>query len=131
MYVFDVMCLCQWAVVFPQDLFGAGLLGNDTQMAMLGLGDIVVPGILVALMLRFDTRSGHARAYYFWATYVAYLAGLLTTIAVMHFFKHAQVRALPFPSLSLSSPSQYFSVLAHFHFTSICMYEMFLNTEYI
>ena len=83
-------------VVFPQDLLGAGLLGNDTQMAMLGLGDIVVPGILVALMLRFDVRAGHGRAYYFWTTFWAYLAGLLTTIAVMHFFKHAQVSRFSF-----------------------------------
>jgi minor histocompatibility antigen H13 len=91
-------------LVFPQNLLGAGLLGNDTQMAMLGLGDIVVPGILVALMLRFDVRAGHGRAYYFWTTFWAYLAGLLTTIAVMHFFKHAQPALLYLVPACLLTP---------------------------
>jgi len=42
------------AVVFPQDLLEKGLAANN--MAMLGLGDIVIPGIFIALLLRFDVR---------------------------------------------------------------------------
>lgn len=42
------------AVVFPQDLLEKGLEANN--FAMLGLGDIVIPGILIALLLRFDVR---------------------------------------------------------------------------
>ena len=41
-------------VVFPQDIFEKGFFGEN--MAMLGLGDIVIPGILIALLLRFDNR---------------------------------------------------------------------------
>ena len=48
------------AVVFPQDLLEKGLAANN--FAMLGLGDIVIPGIFIALLLRFDVRS--AKSYY-------------------------------------------------------------------
>ena len=37
-------------LVFPQDLLENGLAAKN--MAMLGLGDIVIPGIFVALLLR-------------------------------------------------------------------------------
>lgn len=41
-------------VVFPQDLLEKGLEADN--FAMLGLGDIVIPGIFIALLLRFDHR---------------------------------------------------------------------------
>jgi len=41
-------------VVFPQDILENGISANN--FAMLGLGDIVVPGIFIALLLRFDHR---------------------------------------------------------------------------
>ena len=41
-------------MVFPQDLLQNGLAANN--FAMLGLGDIVIPGIFIALLLRFDLR---------------------------------------------------------------------------
>lgn len=43
-------------VVFPQDLLEKGVAADN--FAMLGLGDIVVPGIFIALLLRFDLRYG-------------------------------------------------------------------------
>lgn len=42
------------SVVFPQDLLEKGLAANN--FAMLGLGDIVLPGIFIALLLRFDNQ---------------------------------------------------------------------------
>jgi len=54
------MNLCA-AVVFPQDLLEKGLAANN--FAMLGLGDIVIPGIFIALLLRFDVRSAPATYY--------------------------------------------------------------------
>ena len=42
------------SVVFPQDLLEKGL--GASNFAMLGLGDIVIPGIFIALLLRFDMR---------------------------------------------------------------------------
>lgn len=41
-------------VVFPQDLLEKGM--DASNFAMLGLGDIVIPGIFIALLLRFDIR---------------------------------------------------------------------------
>lgn len=41
-------------MVFPQDLLERGL--DASNFAMLGLGDIVIPGIFIALLLRFDVR---------------------------------------------------------------------------
>ena len=100
-------------LVFPQDLLEKGLAANN--FAMLGLGDIVIPGIFIALMLRYDRRlvsrkklhtkkmlvstsllsiigsMGAKRSTYFTATFAAYVLGLLATIFVMHVFKHAQV----------------------------------------
>ncbi|KAL7420132.1 hypothetical protein Q5752_005098 [Cryptotrichosporon argae] len=78
--------------------------------AMLGLGDIVVPGLLVALCLRFDLAR-HRRAApsapatarfgkkYFATALVSYVAGLATTMVVMHTTRRAQ------PALLYLSPA--------------------------
>jgi len=64
---------------------------------MLGLGDIVIPGTFIALGLRFDYhrycnggKDARFTKPYFYTTLVAYVAGLATTIAVMHVFASAQ-----------------------------------------
>jgi minor histocompatibility antigen H13 len=75
-------------LVFPQDLLENGL--GATNFAMLGLGDIVIPGIFIALLLRYDISLKRSSNFYFYATFFAYIAGLLTTILVMHVYKHAQ-----------------------------------------
>merc|ERR1712110_1139944 len=76
-------------LVFPQDLLENGPMGA-TNFAMLGLGDIVIPGIFIALLLRYDNSLKRNSNFYFMATFIAYLAGLLLTIFVMHVYKHAQ-----------------------------------------
>jgi minor histocompatibility antigen H13 len=55
--------VCTFSVVFPQDLLENGL--DAKNFAMLGLGDIVIPGIFIALLLRFDIRSVHAKLTYY------------------------------------------------------------------
>jgi len=75
-------------LVFPQDLLENGL--NASNFAMLGLGDIVIPGIFIALLLRYDVSLKRNSNFYFYATFFAYLAGLLLTIFIMHVYKHAQ-----------------------------------------
>ncbi|KAJ2002484.1 hypothetical protein H4R26_003582 [Coemansia thaxteri] len=112
-------------LVFPKDLFPAS---GKLAFTMLGLGDIVVPGIFVALCLRFDRHRyletiGYApdkalprelnhkhRVFgfptpYFKACMAAYVAGLATTITVMHTFKAAQ------PALLYLSPACMLAVL--------------------
>ncbi|XP_041484914.1 minor histocompatibility antigen H13-like [Lytechinus variegatus] len=75
-------------LVFPQDILEKGLEANN--FAMLGLGDIVIPGIFIALLLRFDVSRRKDSRVYFNSGLTAYLLGLMATIAVMHCFKHAQ-----------------------------------------
>lgn len=75
-------------LVFPQDLLVNGF--NATNFAMLGLGDIVIPGIFIALLLRFDNSLKRKSKVYFYTSYIAYFLGLMLTILVMHIFRHAQ-----------------------------------------
>jgi minor histocompatibility antigen H13 len=78
-------------LVFPRFL---GATAQD--MSMLGLGDIVIPGLFIALMLRYDTRKvplTHPlphRLPYFAGMMVAYIAGLVATIVAMNVFEAAQ-----------------------------------------
>lgn len=75
-------------LVFPQDLLEKGLEASN--FAMLGLGDIVIPGIFIALLLRFDVSLKKNSRTYFYSSFLAYIFGLGLTIFVMHTFKHAQ-----------------------------------------
>uniref|UniRef100_A0A1D1ZBA4 Minor histocompatibility antigen H13 n=1 Tax=Anthurium amnicola TaxID=1678845 RepID=A0A1D1ZBA4_9ARAE len=102
-------------VVWPKQWHG---LASDEplQFTMLGLGDIVIPGIYVALCLRFDhslylKKNPNAKKYsafpttYFNTCFTAYILGLVTTIVIMHTFKAAQ------PALLYLSPACILSVL--------------------
>ena len=89
-------------LVFPQDLLTHGLSANN--FAMLGLGDIVVPGIFIALLLRFDHSLKRQSKLYFHATFIAYFLGLMATIFIMHIFKHAQPALLYLVPACLGTP---------------------------
>jgi len=73
-------------LVFPKAIFT-----STTPYSMLGLGDIVIPGIFIALLLRFDMslKKGVSKSY-FYTCFAAYILGLITTILVMHVFQAAQ-----------------------------------------
>lgn len=75
-------------LLFPMDFLEKGLWGKN--FAMLGLGDIVIPGIFIALLLRFDCSKGKDSYIYFYTNYFAYLMGLVTTVVILHYFKSAQ-----------------------------------------
>jgi len=77
-------------LLFPKSLFA-----SELQFSMLGLGDIVIPGIFIALLLRFDAKHSQKakkafKKTYFSITFLAYVLGLATTIFVMHTFQAAQ-----------------------------------------
>jgi len=76
-------------IVFPNAFLETGLY-NSANCAMLGLGDIVLPGIFIALLLRFDLSISKDKRTYFHCGLLSYLIGLLTTMFVMLVFKHAQ-----------------------------------------
>ncbi|KAG8200219.1 hypothetical protein JTE90_024998 [Oedothorax gibbosus] len=75
-------------LVFPQDLLENWLHANN--FAMLGLGDVVIPGIFIALLLRFDYSLKRNHTLYFCSSFIAYFLGLVLTIFIMSYFKHAQ-----------------------------------------
>lgn len=89
-------------LVFPQDIIEHGLSASN--FAMLGLGDIVIPGIFIALLLRFDVSLKRKKKTYFGATFIAYFLGLLATIFVMHVFKHAQPALLYLVPACMGTP---------------------------
>ena len=91
-------------LLFPRKLQqGLYPLSDDDkgEFSLLGLGDIVIPGLFVALLLRFDfVRAGLKNSSqklsqsfpmpYFIVNIISYALGLVTTVAVMVFFKQAQ-----------------------------------------
>ncbi|CAM9366930.1 unnamed protein product [Choristocarpus tenellus] len=70
------------------------------KQSMLGLGDIVIPGLFCGLLLRFDAEmakvdsslaeNGRFKKPYFHAALLAYMVGLGATVFVMTYFKAAQ-----------------------------------------
>jgi len=85
---------------------------SERGFTMLGLGDIVIPGVFVALALRYDhhrhSKSSPPTSFtkpYFYAALGAYISGLVTTMTVMHIFKKAQ------PALLYLSPACILSFL--------------------
>lgn len=83
-------------LLFPKAL-------GSTEYSMLGLGDIVIPGIMVAIILRYDVQkhmhgadrkgsmphaTGTPRIFY--SCFIGYVIGISATIVVMNVFKAAQ-----------------------------------------
>uniref|UniRef100_A0A1A9VQV5 Uncharacterized protein n=1 Tax=Glossina austeni TaxID=7395 RepID=A0A1A9VQV5_GLOAU len=58
-------------LVFLQDWITDGI--NGANFAMLGLGDIVIPGIFIALLLRFDHSTKRKSRIYFYSTLILFL----------------------------------------------------------
>jgi len=73
-------------LLFPRAALKAGSPAN---FAMLGLGDIVIPGLFVALLCRYDVEHNY-KTNYFQTVFWAYAGGVGTTIFVMNYFKAAQ-----------------------------------------
>mmetsp|Transcript_17461 Transcript_17461/g.38013 ORF Transcript_17461/g.38013 Transcript_17461/m.38013 type:complete len:386 (-) Transcript_17461:405-1562(-) len=74
-------------LLFPRAM---DLVNAERPFSMLGLGDIVVPGIFVAILLRFDNQRANKGKAYFYYGMVGYVLGLATTIIVMNLFNAAQ-----------------------------------------
>jgi len=78
-------------LLFPRNIFA-----DQFQFSMLGLGDIVIPGFFIALLLRFDFKNFETRKDkvfskpFFYATFIGYTLGLVSTFVVMHTFQAAQ-----------------------------------------
>lgn len=86
--------------------------GADLRPSMLGLGDIVIPGLFISLMLRLDheihckSRSeSHFSKPYFTSACIGYFVGIAVTLYIMYAFEHAQ------PALLYLVPGCLISVL--------------------
>ncbi|CDO69363.1 hypothetical protein BN946_scf184961.g5 [Trametes cinnabarina] len=85
---------------------------TERGFTMLGLGDVVIPGMFIAIALRYDyhramqQKSARVSKVYFFATLTAYVLGLSTTMTVMHVWRKAQ------PALLYLSPACITSFLA-------------------
>ena len=114
-YGTDVMVSVAQNIDAPIKLsFPSDLSATPPKFSMLGLGDIVIPGIFVALCLKFDIDTGvhenkkaHeiSQKYFHWC-FGGYTVGIITTFAVMIIFEHAQ------PALLFLVPGCCFSILA-------------------
>lgn len=89
-------------IIFPQDIIENGIYAD--KMSLLGLGDIVIPGIFIAILLRYDLSLNRNSKVYFYTSFIAYILALFLTIFVMHVFKHAQPALLYIVPLCLICP---------------------------
>jgi minor histocompatibility antigen H13 len=87
--------------------------GAGQRASMLGLGDLVIPGIFLSLMLRLDhqlhCQGGDSDSFkkpYFTSCSIGYFIGIAVTLWVMYAFEHAQ------PALLYLVPGCLLSVLA-------------------
>jgi len=97
-------------LIFPYDF-----TTTPMKFSMLGLGDIVIPGLFVTLCLKYDIDKGLQnikdgnfsllKTPYFNCCYLGYLWGIATVFAVMIIFNQAQ------PALLFLVPGCTFSIL--------------------
>ena len=71
-------------------LFRRSFDDAEKNFSMLGLGDVVVPGLFLALLLRFDVAQKRRGRPFFRSTLLAYACGLALTLYVMFRFDAAQ-----------------------------------------
>jgi minor histocompatibility antigen H13 len=87
-------------ILFPRTLTPDAITGK-IQLSLLGLGDIVIPGFFLALLLRFDAHNANLSYFpinvhasfpkpYFHSALIGYIAGMATTMFVMIKFNAAQ-----------------------------------------
>jgi len=87
-------------LLFPRSLVPAEDTGK-IELSLLGLGDIVIPGFFLSLLLRFDAENANMPTNkvdihesfpkpYFYSAMIAYVMGLGVTLFVMIYFQAAQ-----------------------------------------
>jgi len=115
-YGTDVMVTVAKNLDIPIKLLFPYLKEEGTEaFSMLGLGDIVLPGVFIALCLKFDidrciankvTKISEFKLPYFYTSFIGYIAGICATFAAMYIFDHAQ------PALLFLVPTCTLSVAA-------------------
>ena len=88
---------------------------SKTSFNTIGLGDIIIPGFFISLMLRFDIflfknknneelKFSYLNLKYFLNSLIGYIIGIFITISIMIIFKHSQ------PALLFIVPILFFNV---------------------
>lgn len=104
-------------LLFPRGLTDAG----KPQFSMLGLGDIVIPGAFVAILLRYDAFArqrnsvDNVRPKFFVTAMFGYTAGLIATLVIMNVFKAAQPALLYLVPAILGSVGLHAWISGEFH----------------
>jgi minor histocompatibility antigen H13 len=80
-------------ILFPRDY--VRVKNGKVNLTLLGLGDIIIPGFFLALLLRFDAHRAQATALFFAKPYfhsalTAYVAGMALILYVMTAYQTAQ-----------------------------------------
>ena len=75
-------------LMFPLDFLDLGFSGSTH--TMLGLGDIVVPGLLIALFCRYDNSLKAGSKFYFFTSLISYIFGMIVTVIILQTFQAAQ-----------------------------------------
>merc|ERR1712032_636976 len=102
-------------LLFPRSLTPAEDTGK-IELSLLGLGDIVIPGFFLSLLLRFDAENAKMPTNkvdihesfpkpYFYSAMIAYVLGLGVTLFVMIYFQAAQPALLYLVPACLGSSS--------------------------
>uniref|UniRef100_A0A1B0B7R9 Minor histocompatibility antigen H13 n=1 Tax=Glossina palpalis gambiensis TaxID=67801 RepID=A0A1B0B7R9_9MUSC len=89
-------------LVFPQDWISNGI--NGSNFVTLSLGDVIIPGMFIALLLRFDHSTDRKSDIYFHSTLIAYFIGLTATIIHRIVFEEVQPARLFLVPTCLSTP---------------------------
>jgi len=87
-------------ILFPRTIIPDPIT-KKIELSLLGLGDIVIPGFFLSILLRFDAANAKVPAYptdihasfakpYFHSCLIAYFMGLATTLYVMIVWEAAQ-----------------------------------------
>lgn len=85
-------------LLFPRDSLEAAF-----NFSLLGMGDILIPGLLVGLLLRFDTKRNKGEQSYFTAALIAYGCGLVASFLASYLTGEGQPALLYLVPLTVGS----------------------------
>ncbi|OAF70706.1 hypothetical protein A3Q56_01545 [Intoshia linei] len=91
-------------IMIPQNINFSGNVTGELKHSMLGLGDIVIPGLMIAFLCRFDSHHNRKYRPYFLISFLTYFLGLVAAFLAMVMYKHAQPALLYLVPCGLLTP---------------------------
>ena len=112
-------------LMFPLDFLEHGFSGASH--TMLGLGDIVVPGLLIAMLCRYDNSQRVGSKFYFVTSIIAYIFGMVVTVVILQTFKAAQPALLYLVPACLGIP--FITAFLRGDLDTLLKYEDYVETK--